>query len=54
MVGDIVLDGRAVANRVDITQWRAYDTEVGVRLKCVTVVLAFKLLCYALGEFGLC
>lgn len=52
VAGEIVLDGRAVANCVDIAEGRADETKVGVCFEGMLVVLGFKLVGEALAEIG--
>lgn len=48
VVGDVVLDGGAVADGVDVSKRGAREAEMGVRLERVAVVLV---VCEFLGDF---
>ena len=52
VAGEVVLDGGAVANGVDVTEGCADETKVRVGFEGVLVVLGFKLVGEALAEIG--
>lgn len=53
MVGHVVLDGGTVANGVDVAEWCAVESEMGVRLESVFVGLHLQGIADALAELGL-
>lgn len=54
VVGDIVLESRAIANSVDITQRGSNNTQVGVCDQSMLVVLSFQLVGQLFTETGAC